>query len=193
MRWIPGCIAPAALALGLAVSPSQAALLGKGALELNPSLAFSHNSYSAGGSSDFTTTTLDVSAFVGYFTSDLVEIGGGLLVSYQSIPGIFTSRLSATHIGLTGGVTLNFATSSNVVPYLRGSVGLLDNSGDTGHETTYLAPLLEGGLRVMVGQTASVNFAAGFQHQTNAFGVQDESANIVTFGVGLSVFPKTGK
>ena len=45
----------------------------------------------------------------------------------------------------------------------------------------------------MVGNTASVNFVVGFQHQIHAGGEPDVSANIITLGVGVSVFPVLGK
>jgi len=182
------------LALGLAsAGPSHAAGLAKGTLELGPSLAYAHSSYEFQGSSDFSTTTLDVNAFLGYCLNPRVELGGSVLVSYQSVefPGSIFGNASATSAGLTGGITLNFSTAGNAVPYLRASLGFLANSGDaTEHETTVLAPMLEGGLRLMVGNSASVNFAVGYQHRSDAFGVQDESANVITFGVGVSVFTK---
>jgi len=188
------------LALGLAAAnPSQSADLGKGAIELNPSLAYSHNSYSrvenGGGGQRVTVTTtmLDISGLIGYFVSDKVELSGGPLVTYESIDfeGLLGGRQSATAAGLIGGVALNFPSSGNVVPFLRGSVGFLAHSGDlyVDNATTVIAPLLEGGLRVMVGKSAAVNFVLGYQHRTNAFGVQDQSENSVTLGVGLSVFP----
>lgn len=185
MRTCAAILALSALAFGFAgATPSESAELGKGAIELGPSLAYSHNSFS----SDFTTTTLDVNAFLGYFVSDMVELGGALLVSYQAVDfgGGFDG--STTSAGLTGGVTVNFVSSGNVVPFLRGSVGFLSNS-ESGSETTLIAPLLEGGLRVMVGSSASVNFGVGYQRLSNALGVQDETANVVTLGVGVSVFP----
>lgn len=194
MRRLTASLVLSVLALGFTTAtPSESSELGKGAIEISPSLAFSHSSYSSSGTTDLTTTTLDVSGLVGYFVSDLVELGGGPLASYQSVDlggGFFGGSQSATSIGLIGGVGLNFVSSGNVVPFVRGSLGFLSNSGDvSGTKTTIIVPLLEGGLRVMVGNSASVNFAVGYQHQSNALGVQDESANIVTLGVGVSVFP----
>jgi len=193
MRRFVAVLALYTFAFGLAsATPSESSPLGKGALEINPSLAYSHNSYSSFGSTDFTTTTVNVSGFLGYFVSDMIEVGGAVLVSYQSFDfGAPIGSSSSTSAGLTGGVAVNFVSSGNVVPFLRGSLGFLSNSGDAGFgtETTVIAPLLEGGLRVMVGSSASVNFVVGYQHQTSALGVQDESANVITLGVGVSVFP----
>jgi hypothetical protein len=175
-------------------APSAAAPLGKGAVEIGPSLAYSHSSYSFSGSSDFSTTTVDVNGFVGYFVTDMVEVGGSLLVTYLSIDAGPSANASSTDAGLTGGITLNFVSSGNVVPFVRGSLGFTSHSGEAsfGSQSTLIAPLLEGGLRAMVGRSASVNFTVGYQHHSDALGVPDESANIVTFGVGVSLFPKTG-
>jgi hypothetical protein len=185
------------LALGLAgAAPSESSDLGRGAIELNPSLTYSHNSFSGFAGTDLTTTTVDVSGLIGYFVSDMVELGGGVLVSYESLdyggPG---SAVSATAAGLIGGVALNFPTSGNLVPFVRGSAGFVSNSGDlyVDNATTVIAPLLEGGLRVMVGESASVNFVVGYQHRSNAFGVQNQSVDSVTLGVGVSVYPALGK
>ena len=180
--------------LGLAnAAPSQASDLGKGAIELNPSLAFSYNSHSGGYAGlDFTTTTLDVSGLVGYFVSDMLELDGGLLVSYESVDfSAYGGRTSETAAGLIGGVAINFPSSSNLVPFIRGSVAVQLHSGDlyVDDATTIIAPLLEGGMRVMVGRSASVNFVVGYLHRSNVSGVQDLTANSVTLGVGLSAFP----
>lgn len=194
MRRPTAVLALLLLPLGLAnAAPLESSDLGKGAIELNPSLAFAHNSYTYGGDS-FDITTLDVSGLIGYFVSDMVELGGGLLVSHQTVDFGGPAE-SATAAGLIGGVALNFVLSGNVVPFVRGSVGFLSNSGDfsEGTMTTVIAPLLEGGVRLMVGRSASVNFVVGYQHQSNVNGLQDLSRNSVTLGVGVSVFPVLGK
>lgn len=186
------------LTLGLTnAAPSRSSELGKGAIELNPSLAYSHNSHSGYAGVDITTTTLDVSGFVGYFVSDRLELGGALLVSRESLVigedgGGSGSAQSATAAGLVGGVALNFPASGRLVPFVRGSVGFLSNSGDLyiDNSTTVIAPLLEGGLRVMVGGSASVNVVVGYAHRSNAYGVQDQTIRSVTLGVGVSVFPR---
>jgi hypothetical protein len=193
MRSVAAIVALVVLTLGPGgAAPSAAAPLGKGALEIGPSLAFSHNSYSDVSQSIFftslSTSTLDATGFVGYFVTDMVELGGSARVTYQSYDYGFGSS-SSTVAGLTGGITLNFISSGSIVPLLRGSLGV-----SWGGPENMLIPSLEGGLRAMVGRSASVNFLVGYQHQTIPFSdVGDRSVNSVTFGVGVSVFPKTGQ
>jgi hypothetical protein len=188
-------LALSALALGPAApAPAQAASLSPGTVELNPSFAFNSSRYFLDGTLQFTTSTTDLSGFVGYCVSDRLELGGALLISRLSADPCGGAGISVTSAGLSGGVTVNFSSTGKLVPYLRGSLGFLSNTGDVGgSETTYLVPLLEGGLRAMVGSTASVNFVVGFQHQVHAGGEPDQSANIITLGIGMSVFPVLGK
>ena len=192
MRSVAAIVALYVLTLGPgSAGPSSAAPLGKGALEIGPSLAFSHNSHSGEPTgfflTSFSTSTLDATGFVGYFVTDMVELGGSARVTYQSYDYGFGSS-SSTVAGMTGGITLNFVSSGSIVPLLRGSLGV-----SWGGPENTLIPSLEGGIRAMVGRSASVNFLVGYQHQSSHFDGIDRSVNSVTFGVGVSVFPKTGK
>jgi len=186
-------VALSALALGPAAPPSEAASLSRGTLEINPSFAHSSSRYYENGTLQFTTSTTNLSAFFGYCTSERLEPGGAVIISRLATdPG--GGQVSVTSAGLTGGVTFNFPSSGSLVPYLRASAGFLDNTGYAGgSETTYLLPMLEGGLRLMVGTTGSVNFLVGFEHQIHSGGQSDVSANLITLGVGVSVFPVLGK
>jgi len=184
-------------ALGFAAAgPTRlhAATLSPGTVELNPSFAFSSSRYFENGTLQFTTSTTNLNAFIGYCVSERLEPGGALIISRLSTDPGGGAGFSVTSAGLTGGVTLNFPSSGKLVPYLRASAGFLDNSGDFGGtDPTWLLPMLEGGIRAMVGSTASVNFLVGFQHQIHSGGEPDETANLITLGVGLSVFPVVGK
>ena len=174
-----------ALALALAHAPASADRLpGRGTLEVSPSLAFSYASFHSNGTSDFSATTLDLDTYVGYFVDDRLEVGGSAILSYVSFFG------STTTGGLTGGLTVNFR-SGNYAPYLRASVGFLTGTGYD--QTNVLAPILEGGARVMVGKSASVNFSAGFRHQLHPGGSPVMDANTILLGVGVSLFPVRGQ
>src|SRR5262247_1158869 len=98
----------AVLALGPAApAPSQAASLGRGTLEINPSFAHSSSRYYENGTLQFTTSTTNLSAFFGYSASDRLELGGSVIISrLSSDPG--GGQVSVTSAGLTGGVTFNF-------------------------------------------------------------------------------------
>ena len=175
-------LATCALALGLANAPALGASLpGRGALELSPSLAFSYASYFSNSSSNFSVSTLDLDAFVGYFLTDRLELGGSVLLSHVSFSG------GQTTVGATGGLTFNFR-SGNLAPYLRAEFGY---GATPPGETIRLFPVLEGGARVMVGNAASVNFTVGFQHESHPGG--STSLDRVLVGVGVSIFPVQGK
>lgn len=173
------------------VTPVDAATLEKGTLELTPALSFTRNSFSVSGSDAGSLTILTASGLLGYCVTDHFEVVGGLLVNYQSIevPG-FGSE-SATSLGLLGGVQYNFSSGGETIPFVRGALGIVTNSGNlsAGDQTTVIAPSLLAGLRMLVGASASVNFGVGYQHQTNALGVQDLSANTFGLEIGVSIFP----
>jgi hypothetical protein len=185
----------AIIALAHATQPASAAALTRGTVELTPSLSFSHQSFSFNGSDAGSLSTLAASGILGYCTSDKLEVLGGLLVSHQSVSNPGFGSASATAIGLTGGAQLNFASSGNTIPFVRGALGFLVNSGDAaaGTETTLIAPILEAGLRVLVGSKASVNMGVGYQHQSNAGGVNNLSSNIIVLDLGVSIFPRVGR
>ncbi len=163
----------------------HAAPLGKGTVELSPAASFTHSSNSSSGGGGFSVTQIAAALGIGYCCSDKLEILGGFLLNH--ISGDFGDGTSG---GLSAGVGLNFASESNVVPYLRGQVGFLANSG--GADPSLIIPILEGAVGGLVGTGASVNFGAAYQHQTNALGITDVSGNVVGVQVGVSVFPKAG-
>ncbi len=184
----------AGVAVVLCGSSAHAGPMSKGTVELSPSLSFSHNSLRSNGTDDGSLTTLLANTQVGYCLSNLVEIIGGPLLTHQSVDPPSGGSVSATSFGLSGGVRLNFASSGNIVPFVGAAVGFASNSGDGafGTETTTIAPILQGGIRVLVGPSGSVNLGVGYQHESNAFGVKDESSNTFAFEVGVSLFPVIG-
>jgi hypothetical protein len=181
----------ALLSLAIAPSIATAATLREGTVELAPSMSLTRTSLSFLGSDAGSITSITGSARLGYCLTNRVEIDGELLVDHTSIDPPGSPSENATSIGIGGGLTFNFASSSQTIPFLRFGLGILTNSGDlsAGTETTVLAPVIEGGLRVLVGSSASVNFAAQYEHAENAFGDPDLNANTFGLVVGVSVFP----
>lgn len=180
---------------GSVAPKAHAGALSKGTVELTPSLAFSHNSLSFLGTDVGSLTTLQSSVVVGYCVSDLLEVAGGPLVVRQSISDPGFGSESGTSIGFTGGVQLNFASGGQMVPFVRAAFGIVGNSGvlSLGTETTTIAPILVAGLRVLVGNSASVNFGVGYQHASKALGVQDLSSSTFGLDIGVSIFPRLGQ
>jgi hypothetical protein len=193
MRTI-GAVATAVLVVASLTggSPAGAATLGKGTVELTPSVLFSRTSFSFSGADAGNLTVLSASTTLGYCMTDHFEVVGGLLVDYQSFDFPASPSESATSLGLTGGVIYNFSSGGQMIPFARVAVGFASNSGalSAGEETTVIAPALEAGLRYLVGSSASVNFGAGFQHRSKWAGVQDLSANTFGLNIGVSIFPR---
>ena len=113
-------------------------------------------------------------------------------MAHQSVDfGGFGGSSSATAFGMTGGVTLNFPAQGDLVPFIGAGAGFVAYSGDaySGATTTAIAPFVRGGIRVMVGSSASVNFGVAYDHQTNALGVKDLDGNEFGLDVGISLYP----
>src|SRR5262245_43656100 len=154
---------------------TDAATLARGTFELSPSFSFTQTYLSFDGNAIGTITNLRIDGEVGYCVSNLVEIGGTAIVGHSSFDPEAASASSLTSEGLALGLGINFATAGNVVPFVRGAVGLLAYSGDIaiGKETSVLAPILDAGIRLMVGGSASVNFGVDYRHTTNDGGLKD--------------------
>jgi hypothetical protein len=83
----------------------------------------------------------------------------------------------------------NFSAKGGVIPFASFGFGALFYDGFSFDETAVLAPMIGGGARILVGNDASVNFNLGYQHEANADGEFNASANRVVAGVGISLFP----
>lgn len=170
--------------------PAAAALLRRGVIELTPSLGFSHDRFSSGTLGESTFTLLAANGLLGYCLSPRMELIGGLLVRHQAFSQAGVGSVSSTALGLTGGMQYNFESGGRLIPFARSALGVVLNGGDVpGLEPTYIAPSLLAGLRMRVGSSASINYALGYQHQVNARGSRDFSADTYTFEIGVSLFP----
>ena len=189
------------LALGLAAScvvlPSRslAASLEKGSVELETTVGLDHTSYSSASASRGTITRLDGAVGAGYSLTRLLQVGGALLFSHYSEDQEGFDSFSASSYGASADLTLNFPTPNNLVPYVRLGLGAETFSGD-GSEDSKVAlwvPMVRAGVRVLVGESGSVNLSLAYRHESNSGGVEKLTANRLGFAVGLSVFPARGK
>ena len=87
------------------------------------------------------------------------------------------------------GVTYNFSRSGSVIPFASLGFGALFYDGFTMDNTAVLAPMISGGIRVPVGAKASVNLSLGYQHESNADGEFNASANRILASAGVSLVP----
>jgi hypothetical protein len=175
---------PAAVWIAL---PAGAAAnqLSTGSIEFSPTVSFSHQNFKREGYGNVETTTrLDIAPTIGYCLSNHYEVTAAFLTRHQSANGT-----SDTALGASAGMLYNFSSQGNVTPFAGVGFGALFYDGFSFDETAVLAPVLTGGIRVLVGSNASVNMSLGYQHESNADGEFQASANRLVAGVGVSLFP----
>ena len=153
----------------------------RGSIEITPNVSFSHSSLKREGYGNVDTfTQFDFDPALGFCFTDHFEAMGGLLLRHQSTNG---SRETA--LGASAGLTYNFAPQGKMIPFVGAGFGTFFNDGFTFNNTSVLAPALTGGIRVLVGNTGSVNLRLGYEHETDG----SVSTNRILGGVGVSLFP----
>ena len=187
-RALLALVLPAAVWIAL---PAGAAAnqLSTGSIEFSPTVSFSHQNFKREGYGNVETTTrLDIAPTIGYCLSNHYEVTAAFLTRHQSANGT-----SDTALGASAGMLYNFSSQGNVTPFAGVGFGALFYDGFSFDETAVLAPVLTGGIRVLVGSNASVNMSLGYQHESNADGEFQASANRLVAGVGVSIFPWRAK
>jgi len=156
-----------------------------GTIEFSPSVSYSHwNMKREGYGNVDTFTKLEITPTLGYCVSDHFEVTGGFMTRHESSNGN-----SETALGTTAGVIYNFNPQGGFVPFASLGFGALFYDGFHLDNTAVLAPMVNAGVRVLVGSSASVNASLGFQHEANAQGESGLSSNRLVAGVGVSLFP----
>jgi hypothetical protein len=156
-----------------------------GTIEFSPSVSYSHwNMKRQGYGNVDTFTKLEITPTIGYCVSDHYEVTGGFMTRHESQPGS-----SDTALGTTAGLTYNFNPQGGFIPFASLGFGVLFYDGFHLDNTAVLAPMVNAGVRVLVGSSASVNANLGFQHEANAQGESGLSSNRLVAGVGVSLFP----
>ena len=160
-----------------------------GSIEFSPSVSFSYSNLKREGYGNVDRfTRLEVTPTLGYCISRHYEVTGGLLTRHESLNGS-----SETSLGATAGLTYNFSPHGDLIPFASLGFGALFYDGFSMDDTAVLAPMITGGVRVLVGNSASVNASLGYQHESNAQGEFNASANRIVAGVGVSLFPWQSK
>lgn len=173
----------------LAPADARATQVSAGSIELTPNVAFTHSNFKREGYGNVETfTQLDVTPTIGYCLSNHYEVTGGVITRHTSDNGN-----SDTNLGAIAGLTYNFSSKSNLIPFASAGFGALFYDGFGFDRTSVLAPMLTGGLRVLIGPSASVNMTLAFQHESNAQGDFNATANRLIAGVGVSIFPWRAK
>lgn len=165
--------------------PAAAAQIAPGSIEFSPTVSYSYSNLKREGYGNVDTfSELNATPLVGFCVSDHFEVNGGALIRHQS-----TNGNSQTGFGATAGVTYNFSRQGSLIPFGSLGFGSLFYDGFTLDNTAVLFPTISGGARVLVGSSASVNMALGYQHESNANGEFNASANRLLASVGVSLFP----
>ena len=155
--------------------------LSQGSIEITPNVSFSHASLKREGYGNVDTfTQFDFDPSIGFCFTDHFEATCGLLVRHQS-----TNGMGETALGASAGLNYNFSPQGRMIPFVGAGFGTFFNDGFTFNNTSVLAPALTGGIRVLVGNTGSVNLRAGYEHETDG----QVSTNRFLGGVGVSLFP----
>jgi hypothetical protein len=156
-----------------------------GTIEFSPSVTYTHwNMKRQGYGNVDTFTKLEITPTLGYCVSNHYEVTGGFMTRHESQNGT-----SETALGATAGLTYNFSPQGGFIPFASLGFGALFYDGFSFNNTAVLAPILTGGMRVLVGSAASVNASLGYQHESNAQGEFGASSNRLVAGVGVSLFP----
>jgi len=195
-RWSIPALAPLGLlalllapppALGSTVATSERTYrtVPAGTIEFSPSVSYSHwNMKREGYGNVDTFTKLEITPTLGYCVSNHYEVTGGFMTRHESSNG-----MSETALGTTAGLVYNFNPQGGFIPFASVGFGVLFYDGFHLDNTAVLAPMINAGVRVLVGSSASVNASLGFQHEANAQGESGLSSNRLVAGVGVSLFP----
>lgn len=160
-------------------------LVAAGAVEFSPTFTFTHQNFKREGYGNVEHfTQLDVKPTIGFCLTDHYEVTGGFLARHVSVNGDHDTAL-----GASAGLTYNFSRHGSVIPFASLGFGALFYDGFTMDNTAVLAPMIAGGVRVPVGSMASVNLSLGYQHESNADGEFNASANRILASAGVSLFP----
>jgi len=156
-----------------------------GTVEFSPSVSYSHWNVKREGYGNVDTfTKLEITPTIGYCVSNHYEVTGGFMTRHESSNG-----MSETALGTTAGLIYNFNPQGGFIPFASVGFGALFYDGFHLDNTAVLAPMINAGVRVLVGSSASVNASLGFQHAANAQGESGLSSNRLVAGVGVSLFP----
>ena len=176
-------VAGLVVSLFVTASVAAAATLDKGATELAGSAGVTSTSFSGGGTS---TTVVTADVKYGFCVSRNWEIAPQVILTSLSGGGSTLTNFSGAVSGI-----YNFATAgNNLVPFLEAGVGLGSVSAGGSSQSFSTLPLLAGGIRMLMGNSASINITAGYQRVSMSSGGSTATENTIGVQAGLSIFPR---
>ncbi len=162
--------------------------LDQGSKELTGGVAFESTSYSYEDFDLGTQSTLTLTPGFGYFVADNMELRGDLI--FTRISASNGSTESFTIYGADASFIWHFGAGDGFVPFVGGGLGMraASDSEDGDYDTTFVLPVIVGGGRVFLTDSAALNIWVFYNHQMNALFVEDINGNQFGLNVGFSVF-----
>lgn len=188
-----GCIVGMCLGLSMAsgANAQREPSIERGTIEIQVSGALAHSRFDFKDEYQGSSTEADLRLGVAGAFSPVMMVGGTVIWDYLSFDPKDGGSGSASRAGLQLDLIANLPRSGSLLPYFQLSAGVigLSNAAPDDLENSMVLPLLGVGLRTLVGDHASLNVLAGFQHRTKPAGVDDTSAYDYFVRFGFSVFP----
>jgi hypothetical protein len=173
------------LALGSMAPVSHGAVLGKGTVELQGSGSFSQTSVNINSDDFGTVTSSNLGLSFAQATSDEIMLGFTLSLGYDAVDPSGSASASQSLLGIRADFTRNFDAGESAVGFLQFSAGLERVADTSNSETNVALPRVTGGMRFLVGNSASLNVYAGAQYRFR----EDYTQTDLVAGFGFSVFP----
>ena len=171
---------PLAMA-ALATRPAAAQQLAPGDVEISPTVSFDHWNVKREGYGNVDSfTQLDFTPSLGFCLTSRHEVTVGLKIQYEGNNGSGNTRL-----GAVTGYQHNFSPRGGVIPYAGIGLGANFGEGFTFSGSSLVAPVLTGGMRLLVGGAGSANVGLSYVHETD----NHVSTNRMLVAVGVSLFP----
>lgn len=186
---VPVCVAALSMML---LGSAEASRIGAGTLEFHGSGGFGHERVRFDGEFVGSITQASVSLGLATGVTDMLMLGGSILFDYASVDPESGGSYNQSVFRFTGDVILNLPADGSLVPFVQSSIGLINwsASGASDLDMTLVLPFVGGGFRVLMGDHASFNVAAGFEYHARAQGDSDTSSHDFAVRFGLSAFPK---
>lgn len=163
-----------------------------GTVELRTDILFDHDSREFEGEKVVTVTDGEATLRLGYFFTSMIEVAGGVLYGYDKTDPETAEEVKDSYYGVRGDVILNLPTDGPIVPFVAGGVGFVayGNEDIYGDESSLIFPVIAGGIRVLMGNSASLNLTASYRKTSNFGGMKDFDSSTFRIGVGVSAFPR---
>jgi len=165
--------------------------IGAGSIEIVGSFTGSHSETTQDddNKSNYIRGDLELDVGIGYFLTDRFEFLPRISWTSTSrgTKGEWGSSGGASYYGITGLLVLNHPTRRAGILFFGFGAGI---SASKNYEVEPVqVPILEGGTRLLLGDSVSLNFSAYYERLQNYWGWGDSSVSEYGLRAGFSIFP----